>query len=270
VVPRRRRVSARSAATRLRIARAIEYEEAALTVRVPPDGEQATTVRLRRWSHMAADSWYSGDVHVHMHYGGEYVLAPEDAALAQRAEDVHFLNMAVANINSGHVSDEQFFEGKDHALSTPQHILRWGEEYRNDFYGHMCLFGIDELVRPIYAGFLASEHPHDVPTPMRAAVIIGGTLRYAHPMMRAGGYRRVFAVPRAARRRSCRRRPLGRRCGRRHVVSADHMATAALYIASSTGLRRGDRGRGLRGTADSSPSNPPAGVRAFVRVAGEL
>ncbi len=268
-----------SGEARLRVVRGMEYEEAALSVRVPPDGEQATTVRLRRWSNMAADGWYSGDVHVHMHYGGEYLLAPEDAALAQRAEDVHFMNMAVANINSGHVSDEQFFEGKEHALSTPQHILRWGEEYRNDFYGHMCLFGIDELVPPIYAGFLASEHPHDVPANAEAARHchrIGGTLSYAHPMMRAGGLDRVFA---AARAYEAKELPVDAALGLVDAVDvmsypADHMATAELwYRLLNCGLRLAATAGSdtFMNHADSGQfSNPPAGVRAFVRVDGEL
>ncbi len=263
----------------LRVARGIEYEEELLSVRVPPDGEQAVTVRLRRWSHMAADGWFSGDVHVHMHYGGEYVLTPEDAALAQRAEDVHFLNMAVANVNSGHVLDEDRFEGRDHALTTPTHILRWGEEYRNDFYGHMCLYGIGELVPPVYSGFIASAHPHDAPA--NAAVArhchaIGGTLSYAHPVMRARDLGKMFAVARAFEAKEL---PVDAALGLVDAIDvmsypADHMATASLWY------RLLNCGLDLAATAGSDTfmnhadhgafSNPPAGVRAFVRVDGGL
>jgi len=270
----RARVSGRA---RLRVARGIEYEEAPLSVAVPRDGEQTVTLRLRRWSHMAADGWFAGDVHVHMHYGGEYVLTPEDAALAQRAEDVHFLNMAVANVNSGHVLDEDRFEGRDHSLSTSGHILRWGEEYRNDFYGHMCLYGIGEIVPPVYSGFVASEHPHDVPA--NAAVArhchaIGGTLSYAHPMMRARDLEDVFAVARAYEAKEL---PVDAALGLVDAVDvmsypADHVATASLwYRLLNCGLRLAATAGSdtFMNHADSGAfSNPPAGVRAFVRVDG--
>jgi len=263
----------------LRIARGMEYEEAALSVHVRADGEAAAAVRLKRWSHMAADGWYSGDVHVHLHYGGEYLLTPEDAALAQRAEDVHFLNMAVANQGSGYVHDERYFEGAPNALSTERHVLRWGEEYRNDFLGHMCLFGIDELVPPIYSGVGRSEHPHDMPANAEAARhahTVGGTLSYAHPMMGDGALDRVFAVKRAYEAKEL---PVDAALGLVDAVDVmsypgSNMATAQLwYRLLNCGLR-------LAATAGSDTfmndadnryfSNPPAGVRAFVRVDGAL
>ena len=94
-----------SGTARLRVVRGIEYEAAEFELPVRADAEVDAPVRLRRWSHMAADGWYSGDVHVHLHYGGEYLLEAEDAALVQRAEDVNFLNMMVANQGSGWVHD---------------------------------------------------------------------------------------------------------------------------------------------------------------------
>ncbi|HEY8173115.1 MAG TPA: hypothetical protein VIH21_08495, partial [Dehalococcoidia bacterium] len=154
------RVSGR---TRIRVARGIEYEPFETTIDMPPDGDISVEARLHRWSHMAADGWYSGDVHVHLHYGGEYLLTPEDASLAQHAEDVNFMNMMVANQGTFWVHDRDHFTGRDNELSDGTHILRWGEEYRNNFYGHMCMFGINELVPPIYSGFRESEHTHDLP-----------------------------------------------------------------------------------------------------------
>ena len=166
-------------------------------------------MRLRRWAHMAADGWYSGDVHVHLHYGGEYLLSPADASLAQRGEDVNFLNMMVANQGSGWVHDDDLFSGKSHELSDERHILRWGEEYRNDFYGHMCMYGINALVPPIYSGVRESAHPHDLPPNADAARHchdVGGTLGYAHPLFRVERFWTRSSIPRggaASRRRNC-------------------------------------------------------------------
>jgi hypothetical protein len=102
----------------------------------------------------------------------------------------------VANQGTGWVHDEPYFEGKSNALSTSDYVLRWGEEYRNNLYGHMCMFGISELVPPIYSGFPLSEHHHDVPSNADAADHchrVGGTLSYAHPMFADIDLDRVFA-----------------------------------------------------------------------------
>ncbi len=268
-----------SGAVRVRIARGMEYEPYEETLTVPNDGRAERTVRLARWSHMAADGWYSGDVHVHMHYGGEYQLEPHDVALAQRAEDVHFLNMMVANQSSGWVHDRSRFSGADHELSTATHILRWGEEYRNDFYGHMCMYGIDDLVPPIYSGFANSEHHHDVPANAVAARHcheVGGTLSYAHPMMRDTALDRVFD-PRMRRTCEAKELPIDAALGLIDAIDvmsypSSHIDTAQLWY------RLLNCGIDLAATAGSDTfmnrcdmdefSNPPAGVRAFVQVEG--
>ncbi len=266
-----------SGSARLRIVRGVEYEAEELEISVAADATVEREVRLRRWSHMATDGWYSGDVHVHLHYGGEYTLSPEDASLAQRAEDVHFLNMMVANQDSGHVHDAEFFEERPHAVSDSTHILQWGEEYRSSLLGHMCMFGIDELVPPIYSGFTNSEHPHDLPANATAAAhchTVGGTLSYAHPMFGSGDLDRVFAH---ARRVDAKELPVDAALGYVDAVDvmsypANHLESAQLwYRLLNCGLR-------LAATAGTDTmmnlcdagafSNPPAGDRAFVRVDG--
>jgi hypothetical protein len=272
--------AARVAGTaRLRIARGIEYEAWETEVAVPADGEAEREVRLRRWSHMAADGWYSGDVHVHMHYGGEYALTPGDAWLAQRAEDLHFMNMMVANGGSDWVHDAGLFEGKDHALSDGTRILRWGEEHRNDFYGHMCLYGIDSLVPPVYGGFRGTEHAHDVPSNAEVADgarAAGGTLSYAHPMFGSIGLDRVFEK---AKSYEAKELPVDAALGKVDAVDimsypSNETETARLwYRLLNCGLR-------LPATAGTDTfmnmsdlgefTSPPGGDRVFVCVDGAL
>ena len=270
-----------SGKARLRVVRGIEYEAAESEIAVPPDGEVETTVRLRRWSHMAADGWYSGDVHVHLHYGGEYELTPADASLAQRAEDVNFLNMMVANQGSGWVHDREHFDGADSPFSDASHVLRWGEEYRNNLYGHMCLFGIDALVPPIYSGFAGSEHRHDLPANSEAAAhchTIGGTISYAHPMFDRIDLDRVFSES-DTHSVEAKELPVDAALGLIDAVDVmsypgSNIETAKLwYKLLNCGLR-------LAATAGTDTfmncadqdefSNPPAGDRVFVRVDGAL
>lgn len=266
-----------SGKARLRAVRGIEYEAAETEIAIPPDGDVETTLRLRRWSHMATDGWYSGDVHVHLHYGGEYELTPADASLAQRAEDVNFLNMMVANQGSGWVHDREHFSGGDSELTDEQHILRWGEEYRNNLYGHMCMYGIDALVPPIYSGFPGSEHRHDLPANSDAAAhchTIGGTVSYAHPMFDNIDLDRVFSDSHTVEAKEL---PVDAALGLIDAMDVmsypgHNLETAKLwYRLLNCGLR-------LAATAGTDTfmncadqdefSNPPAGDRVFVRVDG--
>ena len=270
-----------SGTARLRVARGVEYEAAQAEIAVPAGANVDTALRCRRWSHMAAQGWYSGDVHVHLHYGGEYLLTPADAALVQRAEDVHFMNMMVANQGSGWVHDRENFSGADNELSDREHILRWGEEYRNNFYGHMCMFGIDELVPPIHSGFPNSDSAHDLPANAEAAAhchAVGGALSYAHPMFRSTDLDRVFA-PEHRLSVEAKELPVDAALG--HIDALDVLAYPAnaretcrlWYRLLNCGLR-------LAATAGTDTfmnfcdqsvlSNPPAGDRVFAAVEGAL
>ncbi len=266
-----------SGGTTIKIVRGIEYEAFETDVTVAGDQRVELTARLRRWSHMAADGWYSGDVHVHLHYGGEYLLTPEDASLAQRAEDANFMNMMVANQGSGWVHDQPYFTGAPNELSDGDHILQWGEEYRNDFYGHMCMYGIRELVPPIYSGFRESEHADDMPPNAHAAQhchSVGGTLSYAHPVFDSIELDRVFNRSRTVEAKEL---PVDAALG--HIDAMDVMSypghelqTSALWYRL---LNCGHRLAATAGTdtfmnfADMGRfSNPPAGDRVYVRIAG--
>lgn len=264
---------------RVRIVRGMEYEPFETEIDVPVEGVATLTARLTRWSHMQADGWHSGDVHVHLHYGGEWLLTPDDAALMQRAEDAHFVNMAVANQGSGVVHDESHFTGNPHASSGEHHQLQWGEEYRNNFYGHMCMFGLGALVPPIYCGFRPSEHPHDLPSNAGAARLArehGGGVSYAHPLFGHGALDRVFMYSHTVEAKEL---PVDAALGLIDAVDvmsypgADVEVTRLWYRLLNCGLR-------LAATAGTDTffntcdagefSNPPAGNRAFVRIDGPL
>ncbi len=259
---------------KLIIARGMEYEPLELTVPAESEGQ---SVRLRRWSHMSRQGWWSGDVHVHLHYGGEYLLDPAHASLVQRGEDVNFMNMMVANQGSGFVHDEAYFEGRPHELSDAEHILRWGEEYRNDFYGHLCMYGITALVPPIYSGFRLSEHSHDLPANALAADRCheaGGTLSYAHPLFGTGDLDRVFTHPRTVEAKEL---PVDMALGK--VDALDVMSYPGSDLETSELwyklLNCGFRVPATAGTdtfmnfvGTGIFSNPPAGNRVFANVDG--
>jgi hypothetical protein len=257
--------------------RGMEYIPESIDFEAPVAGRHDYELRLRRWSNMAEAGWRSGDVHVHLHYGGEYQLRPEDAALVQQGEDVHFMNMMVANSGSGYVNDQAWFTGRDHELSDADHILRWGEEYRNNFYGHLCMYGIEDLVPPIYSGFRLSEHPHDLPANAHAADhchSVGGTLSYAHPLFGSADLDRVFAEVRTVEAKEL---PVDVALGK--IDALDVMSYPSLDLeVSELWYRLLNCGFRLPATAGTDTfmnfggtgifSNPPAGNRVFVQLDG--
>lgn len=78
-----------------------------------------------------------------------------------------------------------FTEGRPHSLSRPNYILYWNEEMRNGFaYGHMCLFGLKQLVSPLFTGFRNTPWEEDYPpnyTLAERTRAQGGAVTYAHP-----------------------------------------------------------------------------------------
>jgi hypothetical protein len=272
------------------VARGTEYEPLERTIPPPSGGRSESEIRLRRWSDLASDRWYAGDVHVHLNISGDYLLSPDDADLAQRAEDVRFMNMMVSNLASDHLYDRGFFEGAPHPLSDDEHVLRWGEEFRTSLYGHVCLYGIGGLVDPFFAGFAASKNPFDVPLLAHVADEcheVGGTISYAHPLRGDLDIERIFGGggPAFARGRGIEAKelPVDVALGKTDSLdlmsyTSDDLVTAELwYRLLNCGFR-------LPATAGTDTfmniatatmfggaiCNPPAGNRVFAHVEGGL
>lgn len=194
-----------SGPTLIEASRGLEYELARAEVHLEPGKPQEARLRLKRWENMAAKGWYSSDAHIHANYTAPHhqVVTPEDARLQALGEDLNNANMMVANSSSSFLHDLFQFEGKPHALSGPNHILYWNEEMRNaSAYGHMCLYGLKQLVYPLYTGFAGTRFWEDYPpnyAQARNTQQQGGAVTYAHPI--AGG---------AIQGSSARLEPLGR------------------------------------------------------------
>ena len=165
--------------------RGIEYRPARQQVEIRAGQTADVTLQLERFSNLAAEHWYGGDVHIHANYNNHEFITPRDIQLQILGEDLNVGNLMVANSDGAHIHDEQYFEGRPHRLSGPNHILYWTEEMRNFFvYGHICLTGIKTLVKPLYTGFENTPHPDDYPPnhfQALAATRQGGAASYAHP-----------------------------------------------------------------------------------------
>ena len=160
-----------------------EYRPIQKTVEVAANQTVPVTLTLERLADLPARGWHSGDNHIHMNYGGIYDATPKSLMLEADAEDLHVINDLIAN-NGTRILDEQYFEGKLHALSRPNRLLYFNEEYRPTFPGHMSLLNLKKLIRPFYVGSRGTAFASDYPSNshiLDAAHGQGAIGGYVHP-----------------------------------------------------------------------------------------
>jgi TolB protein len=169
---------------KLTAVRGIEYPPVEKTVAIRPGEITRVAIELRRKVHMNALGWYSGTDHTHMNYGGNLHNTPENMMFLGAAEDLNVLADKICN-KDNRVFDWQYFTGAPSPLSTPERILRFDEEYRPPFYGHINLINLTRnLISPFTTGYeqtaIESLYPSntDIFRVAREQGAIGG---YVHP-----------------------------------------------------------------------------------------
>jgi hypothetical protein len=138
---------------------------------------------------MPADwrDWLSGDVHVHMNYGGAYRNVPEHLVAQADAEDLDVVFNLIVN-KEQRVPDVAYFSPDPDAASNSRVLLMHSQEFHTSFWGHLGLLGLDDhLLVPYYAAYpgtgAASLYPDN-------ATIAG----LAHEQNAAVGYVHPFYV----------------------------------------------------------------------------
>jgi len=179
---------------RLVVRKGIEYRIAERNLEAIAGRTTEVTIRLERWANWNRRGWYTGENHIHANYNGSYYLRPKQSLEWMEAMGLNAANMIVANSDGAFVHDKEFFRGAVDAVSTPNRILYWGEEYRNSHpLGHMAFLNIKELVPPFYTSVPGSDSPYDYPLNTMAAQKAteqGGLVSYVHPI--SGNIRDVF------------------------------------------------------------------------------
>lgn len=166
----------------IRVWRGLASTPVAGTVTVGKRGETAHEIAL---DDLAADfsRWKSGDVHVHMNYGGAYRI--EGRGLAQLA-DAEALDLAFNLV----VNKEQRIPDIASFTTTPVRpasgaVVAQAQEFHTSVWGHMGLLGLDDhFLIPDYVGYpqmaVASLYP-DNATIARLAREQGALVGYVHP-----------------------------------------------------------------------------------------
>ncbi len=121
------------------VARGYEYEPLRTGVRIER-GTREITLRLKRWSHLNRERYFSGDTHVHF-------LSSQGSQLEARGEDLNVVNLLQSQW--GHLfTNTEEFTGRPHVSPDGQTIVYATQENRQHLLGHLTLLGLKEPVNP--------------------------------------------------------------------------------------------------------------------------
>ena len=138
----------------LEVMKGFEYRVEKKTVEVAADHTAELTVELRSLSPRPEDfHWVSGDVHVHMNYGGAYRNTPPHLVAQAAAEDLSIVEDLIVN-KEQRVPDIAYFSPKVDAASTASTFLFHGQEFHTSYWGHLGLLNLTQhFLIPGYAAY---------------------------------------------------------------------------------------------------------------------
>src|SRR5262249_39064262 len=79
------------------VTRGPEYQVSRQSVDVAADSTRTIRVAVRRLTNLAAQGWWSADLHVHMNYGGHYRSDPRRLRAMAEAEDLHVIHNPIGD-----------------------------------------------------------------------------------------------------------------------------------------------------------------------------
>jgi TolB protein len=256
----------------LEVMRGLEYAHVTRPVAVRAGETTTVRVALRRIDHLAARGWYSGDLHVHMNYGGTYRNTPARLVRQARAEDLRVVENLIVN-KEGRVPDLEHFRGAIDPASTRDVLLRHDEEFHTSYWGHLGLLGLREhVLLPGYAAY-ANTAARSI-APMNADVVEaarkqGALVGYVHPFD-------AWPNPADTTRALTNEFPVSLALGQIDYYEAlgfvdDLMVTQRVWYAALNAGFRLPAGAGTDAMANYASLRGPVGLnRVYARVDGPL
>ncbi len=170
--------------THIEVWRGPEYKVRRADVDVPAGRHRLLRVTLERLDNLPRRGWWSGDLHVHMNYGGAYRNTPRHLAFQARAEDLHVVENLIVN-KEQRIPDIAYFRTDADPASGPGFVLMHAQEFHTSVWGHMGLLGLrSNYVIPDYVGYpntaAASLYPNNAAV-ADLAHAQGGLVGYVHP-----------------------------------------------------------------------------------------
>ena len=137
------------------VMRGFEYSGEKKRVLISPGRHSNLTIYLKPIS-LPKDShsqWVSGDVHVHMNYGGAYRNTPKHLVDQAAAENLSIIEDLVVN-KEQRIPDIAYFSSKPDPASTATNLLLHSQEYHTSYWGHLGLLNLTRnFLIPGYAAY---------------------------------------------------------------------------------------------------------------------
>jgi hypothetical protein len=254
----------------IEVTRGPEYAAERRTVTVRPGSAQVVRVTLRRLADLAARGWWSGDLHVHLNYGGHYRSTPARLRAMAEAEDLHVVENLIVN-KEGRVPEAMRAVGLDPVSSRTTLIVN-DQEYHTSFWGHTGLLGLQRhVILPGYAAYAHTAAASLAPTNLSVfeqARTQGGVAGYVHPFDE-------FPEPSNQKTPLTNELPVDVAHGRvdymEIVAFSDHLSTARVwYRLLNCGFRL-PAGAGTDAMTNYASLRGPVGMnRVYVRGKGPL
>ncbi len=160
-----------------------QFEQQDLTM-LPGDHHVIVTLRPLKIPAASAQQWISGDVHVHMNYGGTYRNTPAHLIEQAKAENLSIIENLVVNKEQRIPDISNFSPGSDN-LSTPTTLLFHGQEFHTSYWGHLGLLNLaNHFLVPDYAAYSNTAAASLFPPNAVIADLVHeqhGLVGYAHP-----------------------------------------------------------------------------------------
>jgi hypothetical protein len=210
----------------------------------------------------------SADMHVHMNYGGQYRMSPEELARDAAAEDLGVIYNLIVNKEQRIPDIEEFSPAPNRFGEV---TIFQAQETHTSYWGHMALLYLGNgILTPDFASYqhtaLASPFPHNGIF-ARLAREQGALVGYVHPF--DGSINNLKEL-----RRLTHSLPVDVALGNvdyMEVVSfADHASTAGVWHRLLNLGFRIPAGAGTDAMANYSSLRGPVGInRAFLRIDGD-
>lgn len=161
-----------------------EYAISRARINVPAGRRIHHLVILDRLDNLPRRGWWSGDVHMHMNYGGAYRNTPRHLAFQARAEDLHVALNLIVN-KEQRIPDIAYFRVGADSASSPGLLLLHAQEFHTSVWGHMGLLGLrSHYLLPDYAGYPNTPAASLAPINAEVADLAheqGALVGYVHP-----------------------------------------------------------------------------------------
>jgi hypothetical protein len=255
----------------IEVMRGLETDVFRQTVQVKPDKAHEIEVSLKRLVDLRAKGWVSGDLHVHMNYGGHYRNTPDRLAFQAAAEDLHVVENLIVN-KEQRMPDIGYFTGRPDPASSEDRLIMHGQEFHTNIWGHTALLGLTtHVLLPCYAGYVntaaASLYPDNV-TVADLAHAQGALIGYVHPFW-------AEPNPWDLERPLTHELPVSTALGKLDYLEvmgfSDHRATAAVWYRLLNCGFRVPAGAGTDTMANFASLHGPVGMtRVYVNTGGTV